>query len=357
MATSSRTSVALPETFSDGDIVLWLRKFELCSTANDWKDTDMLKRLPTLLSGKAFAVFERLAAEAKEDYKTLTKALTAAFGGDTTGKHLAMMAFRSRTRKPDEDIQVFAYNLEALLRRAMPKIENGDRDVLLQQQFIEGVPTELKRELLQRPSMSYEEMVAVAQQLDLVSQISSHQTGSQVNLASASDNLQTTTRDQPLVAQLMENVETLTRKVSELSVSVANVNATSARNSTRGRRGPCYQCGKTRVGAHEQKCLVDTGATVSLISRELISGPLKPCSLKARGIGGEELQVLGMKELELSIGTLTISHQFMVVGMRNTCILGADFLKSGRMVVDIANSKLTWPSGEVALVIETTAPT
>ncbi|CAB4044569.1 Retrovirus-related Pol poly from transposon, partial [Paramuricea clavata] len=176
----------------------------------------MLKRLPTLLSGKAFAVFERLAAEAKEDYKTLTKALTAAFGGDTMGKHLAMMAFRSRTRKPDEDIQVFAYNLEALLRRAMPKSENGDRDVLLQQQFIERVPTELKRELLQRPSMSYEEMVAVAQQLDLASQISSHQTGSQVNLASASDNLQTTTRDQPLVAQLMENVETLTRKTGAL---------------------------------------------------------------------------------------------------------------------------------------------
>jgi hypothetical protein len=69
----------------------------------------------------------------------------------------------------------------------MPKIENGDRDVLLQQQFIEGVPTELKRELLQRPGMSYEETVAVAQQLDLASQISSHQTGSQVNLASASE--------------------------------------------------------------------------------------------------------------------------------------------------------------------------
>jgi hypothetical protein len=30
------------------------------------------KMLATLLSGKAFAVFERLAAEAKEDYKTLT---------------------------------------------------------------------------------------------------------------------------------------------------------------------------------------------------------------------------------------------------------------------------------------------
>ena len=79
--------------------------------------------------------------------------------------------------------------------------------------------------------------------------------------------------------------------------------------------------------------------------------------MKARGIGGEELQVLGMKELKVRIGTLTISHQFLVVGMRNTCILGADFLRSGRMVVDIANSKLTWSTGEVALKIETTAPT
>ena len=56
---------------------------------------------------------------------------------------------------------------------------------------------------------------------------------------------------------------------------------------------------------------------------------------------------------------MTISHQFnefMVVGLRNACILGADFFKLGGMVLDIAKSKLTWPLGEVALVIETTAP-
>ena len=252
MATTRSTSVVLPEVFSDGDIVLWLRKFELCATANDWKDADMLKRLPTLLSGKAFAVFERLSAEEKGDYKTLTKALSTAFGGDTTGKHIAMMAFRSRTRKPDEDIQVFAYNLEALLRRAMPNIENADREVLLQQQFIEGVDVELKKELLQRPNNSYGETVSVAQQLDLASQISSHQTGGQVNLASASGSLQPTMTNQPLVTQLMENMETLTRKVSELSVSVANVNAMSARSSARGRRGPCYQCG--RMGHLANEC-------------------------------------------------------------------------------------------------------
>ena len=96
--------------------------------ANDWIDKDMLKRWPTLLSGKVFAVFERLAAVTKEDYKTLTKALIEAFGGNENGKHIAMMAFCNRMRKPEEDIQVFAYDLESPLRRAMPNIEKEDRN-------------------------------------------------------------------------------------------------------------------------------------------------------------------------------------------------------------------------------------
>ena len=85
---------------------------------------------------------------------------------------------------------------------------------------------------------------------------------------------------------------------------------------------------------------MDTGATVSVVSRELIKDPLKPCSLKAQGIGGEDIQVLGMKETGAQLENTSMSHQFLVVGMRNTCILGADFLKSGSMIVDIANGKL-----------------
>ena len=53
-----------------------------------------------------------------------------------------MMAFRSRIKKPEEGIQVFAYNFEVLLRRAMPKMEKGDGEILLKQQFIEGASVE-----------------------------------------------------------------------------------------------------------------------------------------------------------------------------------------------------------------------
>ena len=154
---------------------------------------------------------------AKADFKVLTKALTEAFGGDENGKHLAMMAFRSRMRKPDEHIQVFAYNLEALLRRAMPNIEKSDRDTLLKQQFVEGVSVELKRQLLQRPTLSYEETVTAGQQLDLAGQISS---GQSVNEVSTSGGTNQMGVESPLVTQLMESVDILTRKVSELSQSV-----------------------------------------------------------------------------------------------------------------------------------------
>ena len=91
--------------------------------------------------------------------------------------------------------------------------------------------------------------------------------------------------------------------------------------------------------------------------REFVVEPLRPCSLKARGISGEQLQVLGMKELSVNIDNLQVNHPFVVIGMRNTCILGADFLKSGQIVVDVANAKLSWRTGQVGLTVEATAPT
>ena len=109
----------------------------------------MLKPLPTLLLGKAFVVFERIGDDKKEDFKVLIAAIKEAFGADETSKHIAMMEFRRRARKPGEDdIPVFfVYGLETLLSRAIPNIGNEERDTLLKQQFIEISSRALKREL------------------------------------------------------------------------------------------------------------------------------------------------------------------------------------------------------------------
>ena len=71
----AKTTLALPEVFGDGDFDLWLRKLEICVVVNGWKDDHIVKRLPTLLTGNAFVVFERLPAAKNEDIKVLIQTL------------------------------------------------------------------------------------------------------------------------------------------------------------------------------------------------------------------------------------------------------------------------------------------
>ena len=78
--------------------------------------------------------------------------------------------------------------------------------------------------------------------------------------------------------------------------------------------------------------------------------------MKVRGIGVEELHVPGQAELNFRLGNDNFVHSFVVVGMANTCILGADFLKDSKMMVDIGNSTLSWPSDNIELVVESTTP-
>ena len=196
-----------------------------------------MKRLPTLLSGKAFVVFERLGDDKKEDFKVLIAAIKEAFGGDETSKHIAMMEFRR------EDIQVFAYGLETLLSRAIPNIGNDERDTLLKQQFIEGLSPALKRELLQRPSLKYEETVKIAQQLDLTPELSSPNADHNVNLTRVQrENVSSS--ESTVVRQSKESVEVLTEKVNQLSASVNNISEVAAIRTENPRRGrACYNCG------------------------------------------------------------------------------------------------------------------
>ena len=65
--------ISLLKPFSSGDAKDWFQRFEICSAANGWKVKDQAIKLPTLLEGKALAIWFELTLEQQKDYETAKK--------------------------------------------------------------------------------------------------------------------------------------------------------------------------------------------------------------------------------------------------------------------------------------------
>ena len=105
------------------------------------------------------------------------------------------------------------------------------------------------------------------------------------------------------------------------------------------------------LGEHQQRCLVDTGATVLLVNKDIVVRPIRECTLKAREVGRESLHFLDMTGIPLRMNNFHVVHAFVIVEMQNQCILGADFLKANGMAVDIGHERLSWASGLTPLLL------
>ena len=60
--------LALPEPLQNAeDAKSWFKRYEVCAIANGWDAQKKLTRLPTLLRGRAWVIFDSLTAEAETD--------------------------------------------------------------------------------------------------------------------------------------------------------------------------------------------------------------------------------------------------------------------------------------------------
>ena len=73
MATGS--GLALPEPLQNEDSRSWFKRFEVCAAANGSDDAKKLLRLPMLLKGHAWAIYDSLAEDNTDTYAHLKDAL------------------------------------------------------------------------------------------------------------------------------------------------------------------------------------------------------------------------------------------------------------------------------------------
>lgn len=98
---------------------------------------------------------------------------------------------------------------------------------------------------------------------------------------------------------------------------------------------------------------VDTGASWTIVRPELLKrtvtwkGHFPTCRLQTAT--GQPVSVLGGTDVEINIGDRAYTQSVLIANITDDCILGLDFLKNQRCVLDIAKGVLRFPDQEVCL--------
>ena len=105
---------------------------------------------------------------------------------------------------------------------------------------------------------------------------------------------------------------------------------------------------KVRVGSRHLLALLDSGANISVISREMfqlfqpkVECIQSPDFKEVSGVGGERHQVLSKVSLNLCVDNLSLYQNFHVITGRHDMILGLDFLCKYDVKVDFGEGTVS----------------
>ena len=120
------------------------QKFLVLADISGWNSSKRMARLPLFLKGDAFKVFSKLPESLKADESQLPGVMRRSF---SVSPGTAFKAFKERKMRVDEMPDVFVADLRRLLELAGHVPTDDDRDPVLLEQFLHGLPAEFEKEL------------------------------------------------------------------------------------------------------------------------------------------------------------------------------------------------------------------
>ena len=96
--------ISVPRPFESGNTVEWVHRFNICAKANGWNDDTKAVKLPTLLEGKALAVWLDLTEEQQGDYSVTVEELKKKLAPSGFS---SLQVFHTRKLQPGEALSLF----------------------------------------------------------------------------------------------------------------------------------------------------------------------------------------------------------------------------------------------------------
>ena len=222
-------SQCTPDTFEDGDMRLYLEKFEMTAKANRWDEEICALRLPLFLKGRAFIHYQELHyQDHKWNWQTLKTKLVETF--HPIEERMAWLRrFYDRKLRAIEPLETLAADLKRMLRFALPEKPLHEVDIILKFQFIQALPTHLVRRLdTHSHNLTFDQLVAKARLFQL-----------DENEAPKHEVRNVSTREP-------EEYEQMKAKIEDLQLEIQQINRQSRQ------RLQCSNCG--RSGHRTQDC-------------------------------------------------------------------------------------------------------
>ena len=242
MATSTGGGIVLPEHLQDDNARSWFKRFEACCAANGWNAAKRLASLPTLLKGRAWAIYEALKEEETDTYDHLKEALLTRLSPDTDEDRICAREQLSRRKLQGdrESVDELARDLERLLDKASPDLPIDIRDRELKFHLMSALPEKVSLQLKLLPAQSYTQTISKATELLLIYR--------RADKAELEGHIQqvTQSKDERLT-KLEAAVQQVSEQLTALSSQSQPPNTTSFPKPARNHRLKdikCFNCGR-----------------------------------------------------------------------------------------------------------------
>ncbi|CAC5418452.1 unnamed protein product [Mytilus coruscus] len=390
--------------------------FDMVALVNNWTENQKGLYVAVSLRGQAQAVLGDLPTDVRSNFVTLVNALEERFAL-TSQTELYRVQFRERKQKASETLPEMGQAVRRLSNLAYPTSPRKVRETLAKDQFIDGLfDSEMRLKIKQSRPINLDEAIRLAVELEAFNQAESSNRGNRGHLRSTnqSENIDTTdinSRADTCAMKKMEmSMKTMEGMIKDLQSELEKMKSSgnsfdNKRWATNNKRNKeCFNCGKlghfraecrnpsrrdttrrlltnrsqnhnakSRVSIIENagmyvdtilnkrfcKFLVDTGATLSIVSFKLYESLPKHCKVELyetsqniTSANGGLLTLYGKGYFSIQIGKESFKLEALVADIKAEGILGLDFLKANKCVLDVVSEKLFLGESEIQLIFE-----
>ncbi|CAG2213232.1 unnamed protein product [Mytilus edulis] len=386
---NTRREIKLANYDGSGEWVDFKSHFEACAIINNWDEYEQGLYLAAALRGHAQSVFSDLPTDKKMNYETLVKSLEERFAPPNQNE-LYRVQLKERRQRASETLPELGQTIRRLVNRAYPLAPTEVKETLSKDYFLDALhDSEMRIKIKQSRPQNLNQAICLAVELEAFYKAEKRQDFVKPQMrATHADNI---TEELSKDDKFTEMMDSFTKQLESLRMELNEFKNSGQRNTADPewkRNQQCYNCGgngngqyrnhengsarpvhsRTRrqrrkqiklnvqnnstkeagayidvaIGNIKASFLVDTGATVTLISNKLFNSlrkeempNLNQVVQTIMSANGSELNVTGKGEFHIWIDHNVYLAEAVVADLALDGIIGLDFLKKNRCLINL----------------------